>query len=357
TVLLISTVAFFITRSITKPLEKTVAYTKTIASGKFKEDLNIKSNDELGIMVMSMNTMRKSLRDMIKEIMSGISQLNNSANDLTGFSDQVSQMAVENADKANSVSAATEEMSTNMDMVAENMETSSMNTDSVVTAVEEMTSTINEIAQNTDRAMRITEQAVEQSQAASNHMNQLGEVAQDIGKVTEVINGISEQTNMLSLNATIEAARAGENGKGFAVVAGEIKALADLTARSTKDIRGQIEKIQSSTKNSIEEIDVVSKIISEVSMIVTTIATALEEQSIATSEIASNIAVVSQRITEVSGSVTESSAVTKEITQSVADIHMSTDEMSGNSDQVKNSAKGLSDLAIKLDALMKNFTI
>jgi len=356
-VILISGLSFFITRSITNPLTLTVDFAKEISNGNLENNLKIKNKDELGRMAENMNHMNSSLREMIKEVKTGIDQINLSAGELTGLSDRVSNTAVQNSDKATCVSAASEEMSSNMSAVAQNMEASSTNINTVVSAVEEMTSTINEIAGNTERARSISDKAVERSQIASEQMAQLGKVAESIGKVTETISDISAQTNLLSLNATIEAARAGESGRGFAVVANEIKELAQQTATATLDIKQQIDEVQFSTRSSVEEIEQISTIVLDVSKIVTTITTSIEEQSLATREIAENISTISQGIAEVNDNVSKSSQVSTDITSSIAEVHESTDEMKESSSQVKQSATGLSELAEVLKKMIGQFTI
>lgn len=356
-IIFISVLAFFVIRSITSSLKETVKYVELVSNGNFKNRLDVKNRDELGTMVASMNTMSSSLRDMVKEIKTGVESLNKSASELTGLSNHLSETAVLNSDRSNLVSAAAEEMSSNMSLVAHNMESSADNVNSVVTAVEEMTTTISEIAKNTAFAKTITEKAVDRSKTASEQISKLGMVAQSIGKVTEAITEISEQTNLLSLNATIEAARAGEAGKGFAVVANEIKELAKQTSLSTSDIKNQIDQIQSSAASSVEEIKDVSSIILDISNIITTIASAIEEQSIATKEIAQNIATVSTKIAEVNQNVGQSSTVANEITLSIAEVHSSTDEMNQNSSDVKRSALSLAEFVETLNKMMARFKI
>lgn len=349
--------SYLIIRSITGPLKPTVEYVKLISAGNFKETLDIKSSDELGVMVNSMNVMSKNLRAIIQGIIKGIGQLNTSTVELTKISKRVSDAADDNAHKANTVTSASKEMSSNMYAAAKNMKTSAQNTNSIVVAIEEMTNTINEISKNTGVAKPITEKAVERSAVATEKMKKLNNVAGTISKVTESISDISEQTNLLSLNATIEAARAGDAGKGFAIVANEIKELAKQTEVFTKDIKGLIKKNISSTCESVEEIDQISVVITEIRHSVITIAAAIEEQSIATREIAQNVTIVSDGIVEVSQNVEHSSSVAGEITQLITDVYASTDDLKKNSRLSKNSVENLSQLATTLNKMMEQFVV
>ena len=110
-----------------------------------------------------------------------------------------------------------------------------------------------------------------------------------IAHVAKLIGDIAAQTNLLALNATIEAARAGDAGKGFAVVAGEVKSLASQTARSTEEITREVEAVRSATESAVEAVDNINARIAELDQISTAVAGAMEQQSIATQEIARTI--------------------------------------------------------------------
>ena len=169
-------------------------------------------------------------------------------------------------------------------------------------------------------------------------MVELGRSAQDIGKVTEAINEISEQTNLLALNATIEAARAGEAGKGFAVVANEIKELAKQTA-ATQEIKEKIDGIQNSTSGTITQISSILKVINDANEIVGTIATAVEEQSVTTKEIANNVAQASSGISEVNENLASSNSAASDISNEISIVSTSIGEISISSGQVDVNAQ------------------
>jgi len=349
--------AFFIVRSITGPVGKASALAETMAKGDFTTKLDINQKDEIGLMATSLNTMAGQLSAMIRDIIGGVNRLTASSNDMAAVSKQLSANAKDTSDRAATVAAATEEMSTNIQSVSAAMEQSTSNVNMVASSTEEMTATVTEIAQNAEKARAISEGAVKQSQQATEKMAELGESARKIGRVTETITEISEQTNLLALNATIEAARAGEAGKGFAVVANEIKELARQTAAATVDIKNQISEMQNTTATTVEDIEKISAVISEINSVINGIATAVEEQSAASSEIASNISQASQGIAEVNENVAQSTIVIADITRDIAGINQQSSQVGDGSGQVQQSAQGLAELAIQLEKLVQQFKV
>ncbi|MFH0785550.1 MAG: methyl-accepting chemotaxis protein [Pseudomonadota bacterium] len=344
---------------VTKPLVQVVAGLKDIAEGEgdLTHRLDVKSKDEMGELAKWFNIFIEKIQLLIQEMSLHASKVQTSSQGLLTISESLSAGVEQTSQKASSVAGAGKEMSVNMNSVAASMAEAASNVNMVASAVEEMTATINEIAENTEKARNITSQAVNETEAATNQINSLGSAAKDIGKVIETITEISEQVNLLALNATIEAARAGEYGKGFAVVANEIKELAKQTASATNEIKQRVQGIQDSTKGTVAEIGKISQVVEQVNLIVGTIATAVEEQSATTREMAENVTQVSYSIGEVNNKVSESSTVSAEIAQEITEVMIAAKEMSVDSSQVDKSSHSLSGLADELYRMVGRFKV
>ncbi|MBU0991130.1 MAG: cache domain-containing protein [Proteobacteria bacterium] len=348
---------FIIAKSISRPLLKSVDFVKSVAGGDLTQNIDIDQKDELGVLCEAMNTMSSTLKNMFLDVTQSIQALTASATELSAVSEQISANSKQTAEKASNVSAAAEEMSANMGSVAAATEQTTANIQMVVTASEEMTSTIQEISKNTVTGNETTAMAVTKAQEISEKMGNLIKATTAISKVTETITDISDQTNLLALNATIEAARAGDAGKGFAVVAGEIKALALQTAEATREITTQIADVQLTTKESVDAIESIVAVINKINMIVTSMASAIEEQSTTTQEISNNVSQAAAGLGEVNENVNQTSAVAGEVTRDIAEVSRATNEMRSGSEQIKTSASDLSTLAEKLNQLIKWFKI
>ncbi len=346
-----------ITGAITKPVKRAVDFADSIAQGDMTQRLKADTKDEVGTLAAALNKIAEDLGKMLKQVQSSSNVLTKSSNNLSTVSTSLSETSDDTSGRSQTVASASEELSVNVSSVSAAMEQSSTNIGMVATAAEEMSATVNEIAQNAAKAKTISEDAVEQSQKASSKITDLGQAAGKIGKVTETITEISEQTNLLALNATIEAARAGEAGKGFAVVANEIKDLAKQTAEATVDIKNQISEMQGTTEVTITDIKTTSDIINEINEVITTVATAVEEQSAATSEISENVAQASSGIGEVNENVSQSSIAVEEINQDITEISSGASEISNRSQDVNQNAIELSTLAKELTDLVSKFKV
>ena len=348
---------YIIARKITGSLSQGVTFAKKVSAGDFTQHLDIDQKDEIGVLSAALNNIVSNLNQIFKDISAGVETLYSSSSQLSGIAQQMSTGAKQTSKKSNLVATAAEEMSTNMNSVAAAVEEASTNVGLVSTSAEEMTLVINEIAGNTEKARSITGEAVSEAKNASEEVCKLGKAAQEIGKITNTITEISEQTNLLALNATIEAARAGEAGKGFAVVANEIKELAKQTAEAISEIRSNIEGIQSSTDGTVTRIEQITKVTNEVNEIVNTIATAIEEQSATTKEIADNVGQASLGISEVTENIAQSSTVSEEIAKDIAEVNQASNEISNSSSHVNLNADELIKLAENLKEKVGQFKI
>lgn len=249
-----------------------------------------------------------------------------SATDLQNAANVLASSAEESTQQSTAVAAASEEASTNVQAVA--------------ASTEELTSSVREIGRQVTESTRITGMAVEQASRSGATMQGLANAAQKIGDVVELINTIAGQTNLLALNATIEAARAGEAGRGFAVVASEVKALAQQTARATGEIGQQILAIQHATKESVGSIQEIEATIASVNEIATAIAAAVEEQGMATAEIARNVQEAARGTQEVSSNISGVSQTASETGRTATQLLSSANELSQQSEMLRTQVEG-----------------
>ncbi len=201
----------------------------------------------------------------------------------------VASASTELQSTAESMSATAEQTSRQAGAAASAASEASTNVQTVAAAAEELSASISEISRQVAESATIARNAVAEADRTNGVVNGLSEAVQRIGAVVSLINDIASQTNLLALNATIEAARAGDAGKGFAVVAGEVKNLANQTARATEDIANQIREVQGGTTEAVEAIRTMASTVSHIDEISSAIAAAVEEQGAATQEIARNV--------------------------------------------------------------------
>jgi len=344
---------------IVKPVKTIIAMLRDIAEGEGDLTKRIidNSGDETEEMANWFNAFIEQVQGIIKDVSGNASKLSSSSISLASVSHEMAATSEETSHKSASVAAATEEMSANMHSVAAAMEEASTNVSMVAAATEEMSATINEIAENTEKARDITASAVTRTTSALEQVGELGLAAREIGNVVETITEISSQVDLLALNATIEAARAGEAGKGFAVVAGEIKELARQTAEASGEIKSRVEGIQTNTEGTVQEINDVSAVVSDINSIVSTIAAAVEEQSATTGEIVTNVSQASIGLSEVNENVAQSSQVSDEIAKDIGHVTKAAGDVSNRCSDIDDSSQELARLAEMLNEMVSKFKV
>ncbi|HEY1413047.1 MAG TPA: methyl-accepting chemotaxis protein [Rhodopila sp.] len=314
-ILVVAATAAAIALSIARPLAKLESSMRRLAAGDRSTGIaGVGRGDEIGGMAAAVQVFKDSMikadtmaneQEQIK-IAAAVAQkaaMNQTADSfhakVGGFVSLLSSGATELESTAQSMSGTATQANGQAVTVAAAAEEASAGVRTVAAAAEELSASIGEISRQVSQSSRITGQAVADAQRTDGIVRALAEGAEKIGHVVGLITNIAGQTNLLALNATIEAARAGDAGKGFAVVASEVKSLANQTAKATEEIGAQIAQIQSATKEAVDAIRGITGTIEEVSSISMSIAAAVEQQGAATAEIARNVQQTAQSAQDV----------------------------------------------------------
>jgi methyl-accepting chemotaxis protein len=242
---------------------------------------------------------------------------------------------------AKSMSSTAEETSRQSNAVAAACEQTLANVQTVASATEQLSSSIAEIGGQVHHSATIAKSAVDQASEAERTMGELRDAAQKIGAIVAMINDIARQTNLLALNATIEAARAGEAGKGFAVVASEVKSLANQTARATEDISAHVGAIQGETKRAADVIGMIASTIVTISEGATAMASAVEQQTAATREIARG--------------VQQAAGGTREVTENISGVSQAAGETGSAATQLLGASGELAQQSSVLKGSVTSF--
>ncbi len=279
--------------------------------------------------------------DMTQKLLDTAKVLNNSSDLLLSSSKDMSGNANIMKEQSATVEQSFKQMDQTMNMIASSSEEMSASIKTVATSIEEMTSSISEVAKNAEQAASVAGKAASLAETSNDKVGQLGQAADEIGKVIEVIQNIAEQTNLLALNATIEAARAGDAGKGFAVVANEVKELARQTAESTENISKRIRAIQDTSGETVAVIGEIGGVINNVNDVSKTIASAVEEQSITTREIAQNITQVMGETESVTKNISETASMARTISDNISKTSKLAEQTAEKADDTSNASAQL----------------
>jgi methyl-accepting chemotaxis protein len=255
----------------------------------------------------------------------------------TNVLDTLGQTTEDLRQTADAMNRIAKDTNAKADDAAKASEHASHSVQTVASASEELDASIGSIADQVSTTSQTANDAVQEANRASEQVRGLSEAADKISEVVTLINDIAEQTNLLALNATIEAARAGEAGKGFAVVAGEVKSLANQTAKATEDITSHVKQVQNETQDVVRVIERIGTSIRSIDEQAGAVAGAVEEQRSATQQIAQHVKEAADGTQQASHNIAEVSQVAGEADQAADRVVHAFDQLNSQSKDLRTA--------------------
>lgn len=326
---------------IARPLKEAVGLTEQVAAGNFTVAVGAKSNDEVGALLKALGRMVSDLKKMLNDVRGAASAVAADASQLTGAADRVAAGSAEQSDAASSMAAAVEQMSTSIDVIAEHASDAQQ-----ITSESEAVSA--DSARTIEDAVGAMNRIAETVRQSSDAIAELGRESQAISAIAGVIKEIADQTNLLALNAAIEAARAGEAGRGFAVVADEVRKLAERTTKSTHEISEMIVRIQQGTKHAVDNMEAgVSEVDRGVRL--------ADEAKSAIHRIQEGSRRVSDAVSSISSAIREQSVASASVAQGLEKIAQMTEQNNDSAQETARAAEALQTVAGRLQGDVERF--
>lgn len=336
-------------------------------------ELEAEAIDNVLKSVEAFNKTISEIVEIIKEITILIEQSVTAFHEMGSVNEEISKRTIDLSEAIDSTTSSIEQMSANIKEVAERAEELSASAEEAVTAIEEISSSIKEIEMHTRESAKLSEKintdvasfgitAVEKTAQGmqtiresvgnvANYIDVLSKRSEEIGKILNVINDITDQTTLLALNAAILAAQAGEHGKGFSVVADEIKDLAERTSMSTHEIASIIQSVQSEVKNvtvavskGLQSVDEGTKLTQEAKEAFKKIMENVrrsKEMTVsverATSEQLKGISFVTNTVEKIKDMISQTARATSDHSQGASQVMMAAEKIRDATGHVKNA--------------------
>ncbi|MFW5694886.1 MAG: methyl-accepting chemotaxis protein [Alkalispirochaeta sp.] len=294
-VVLAMVLGLILTRGITAPVFKGVAFAQELSQGNLTAALDVDQKDEIGTLATALQDMRDKLVGVVRDVQNASNNVASGSEEMSSTAQQMSEGATEQAASAEEVSSSMEQMGSN-------------------------------ISQNSDNAAqteKISQQAAQRATEGGEAVNQTVQAMRDISEKIQIIDEIARNTNLLALNAAIEAARAGEHGKGFAVVASEVRKLAERSQVAA----GEIAQL---SKSSVDVAERAGEMINGIIPDIRKTAELVQEISAASSEQNSGAEQINQALIQLDQVVQRNASASEEMASM-------SEELSGQAEQLQNA--------------------
>jgi len=373
-------------------LKEMAGVSEAIANGDLMVEVEPRSKqDTLG---HAFQQMVQSLRGLVRSVRDLASQVASASSQVAGASDESAKISLQGSSAIDEVTSTMHEMSVNVQNMVKSTQTQASSVSETSASIDQMVASIQRVADTAKVLLDISNRSREEVHSGITTMDKateglnkinttikssgaiidaLGQRADDIGKIIEVIDDLAEQTNLLALNAAIEAARAGEHGLGFAVVADEVRKLAEKSAQSTKEISELIQSIQKEARKAVENMDdstsivnqglelggelngalrKISSVVTEVYKFAQEIGAATNEQSHGSSQIARATTRLNEITHEINSAVEEQASGAQAVVKAMERMRELIQQSTSGSTELAASAEQMSKMSRELlDAL------
>ncbi|KDE29913.1 methyl-accepting chemotaxis protein [Bacillus altitudinis] len=356
-------VFYLAARGKVRLLKQVTAASKEIAAGNLERTSLKETSDEIGQLAKGFNHMSGELRTLVSGLQETSSQLVESATDLSAISEETSASSEEIGRAIGDISTGTLHQASDLEVANQQMTQFNQSIENVKEQSDQIKRISDQSNQSSEQGQQIVqqlkqsnEQSIQASQGIRSGIEQLSTKVQDISQITDTIESISNETNLLALNASIEAARAGEHGKGFSVVASEVRNLAEQTKQSAVQIQQMIQGIKEETtatagmmSKTMDRFAELDEAVHATEQEFNSISTSISQTIVETNAMAKELNTLLEQNDLITKAMHGAAHISQENAAAIEEITASTDEQVTAISNVAKAAERLNELSMRLN--------